>query len=460
MRVSRIPIRNLRRVALFALGAVLSFSPPARAKIDLVTLPPRDSSELTIYNQEDLTLVRERRTTTFAEGLNRIQFSWAGTLIDPTSLEIAFPGSDSGAFTVRDVSYPANTENLLIWNIEARASGPADIEISCFTSGLSWSADYVLTADPAEENLRMEGWVRVYNNSGEDYVNASTRLLVGEINLVEKIAELARRGIAGRELEEAEKQELRRAVAEAPMATTVELGADMGSLRRTAPKEIQKQGVSEYFLYSIEGRETIQNRWSKRLPSFQAQDVPFEVSYEYNDRKYGDQVVLFYKFKNDEEHELGAEPLPDGRYAVYRENDGGGLAFVNSTSLKYVPVGEDVELNLGNDGLVTLEKKLMDFERLNPEFNPATGAGDEGVLTGWDERRAWRFEFRNSRNRSVELKAVEHPTGDWSIETSEDYRKVASDEIEFERTIPALGTLAIEFDLVTRHGSRANRETR
>ena len=47
----------------------------------------------------------------------------------------------------------------------------------------------------------MTGYVRVTNNSGEVYDNAQTRLVVGKINLVEKIADLARRpppGISGR----------------------------------------------------------------------------------------------------------------------------------------------------------------------------------------------------------------------------------------------------------------------
>ena len=43
-----------------------------------------DTVQLTIYNSEDLTLVRETRTVTFKKGVNPLQFSWANTLIDPT----------------------------------------------------------------------------------------------------------------------------------------------------------------------------------------------------------------------------------------------------------------------------------------------------------------------------------------------------------------------------------------
>ena len=38
------------------------------AKIDLVTLPSRDTVQLTIYNSADMTLVRESRALTLKEG--------------------------------------------------------------------------------------------------------------------------------------------------------------------------------------------------------------------------------------------------------------------------------------------------------------------------------------------------------------------------------------------------------
>ena len=59
----------------------------AFARINVVTLPARDSVQLTIYNSADLTLVRETRYLTFRKGLNKLEFSWANTLIDPTSVE-------------------------------------------------------------------------------------------------------------------------------------------------------------------------------------------------------------------------------------------------------------------------------------------------------------------------------------------------------------------------------------
>jgi len=71
------------------LWAGLMTAGAAMGKVDLVTLPQRDTVQLTIYNSADLTLARETRGLVLDEGANRLQFSWENTLIDPTSLEMS-----------------------------------------------------------------------------------------------------------------------------------------------------------------------------------------------------------------------------------------------------------------------------------------------------------------------------------------------------------------------------------
>jgi len=73
---------------LLFIVSCLCLAGSAYARINVVTLPGRDSVQLTIYNSVDLTLVKETRQLTFRKGLNRLEFSWANTLIDPTSVEL------------------------------------------------------------------------------------------------------------------------------------------------------------------------------------------------------------------------------------------------------------------------------------------------------------------------------------------------------------------------------------
>src|SRR5439155_22372676 len=144
-RISRFGFRILAcppytRIFLACLALLFSqFS--ALGRINVVTLPGRDSVQLTIYNSVDLTLVKETRVLTFRKGLNRLEFSWANTLIDPTSVELrAVTHPDE--LDVLDVSFPARVSNTLEWRIKSDFAGEVQIEIRYFTSGIRWSADY------------------------------------------------------------------------------------------------------------------------------------------------------------------------------------------------------------------------------------------------------------------------------------------------------------------------------
>src|SRR5262245_51583604 len=262
-----------------ALSVLLYFfaASSTHARINLVTLPGRDSVQLTIYNSVDLTLVKETRFLTFRKGLNRLEFSWANTLIDPTSVEFrALTHGDE--VEVLDVSFPPRVANTLEWRINSEFAGEVQIEIRYFTSGISWSADYVAEANKAESLMNFAGHVRVNNNSGEDYENAQVRLVVGVVRLVEEIAALARAGRPG------PLTLLAPAAAMPDASAKVALYQEVDRLQeraKDAPRQVIKEGLSEYFLYTVEGRDTIPNGWSKRMPSFKAIEVPIISYYKY-----------------------------------------------------------------------------------------------------------------------------------------------------------------------------------
>src|SRR5512138_3271376 len=187
---------NLRTALAAVLMLALLGISSAIARINVVTLPERHSVQLTIYNSADLTLVKETRLLTFRKGLNRLEFSWANTLIDPTSVEFkALTHGDE--VEVLDASFPPRVANTLEWRISSEFAGEVQVEIRYFTSGIKWAADYVAEAAKNEKLMDLAGAVKVTNNSGEDYENAQVRLVVGVIRLVEKIADLAQQGKPG-----------------------------------------------------------------------------------------------------------------------------------------------------------------------------------------------------------------------------------------------------------------------
>ena len=98
-------MKPIRLLPPLLVALALALTPAASARISVVSLPGRDSVQLTIYNSADLTLVKETRVLTFRKGLNKLEFSWANTLIDPTSVEFrALTAADQ--VEVLDVSFP------------------------------------------------------------------------------------------------------------------------------------------------------------------------------------------------------------------------------------------------------------------------------------------------------------------------------------------------------------------
>src|SRR5881275_2378395 len=141
------------------LATLLLGAPLAEARINVVTLPDRDTVQLTIYNSVDLTLVKETRHLTFRKGLNKLEFSWANTLIDPTSVEFRAL-THATDVDVLDVSFPPRVTNALEWRINSDFAGEVQVEIRYFTSGITWSADYVAEVTQTEKLMALGGFVR------------------------------------------------------------------------------------------------------------------------------------------------------------------------------------------------------------------------------------------------------------------------------------------------------------
>jgi hypothetical protein len=441
----------MKRIAI-ALMILMAMTGIGRAKVDLVTLPTRDTVQLTIYNSADMTLVRESRALTLKDGANKLQFSWANTLIDPTSLEM-LPKANANKIDIANLTYPPRVRNLGLWNIDSGVSGEVPVEITYLTSGLSWRAFYMGTLTEDEKTMRLKGYVRVTNNSGEDYENAQTRLIVGKVHILDQIAELARRqypyGRPGQvpmppAMPAPMEEDTRRA-----RAVMEKVAGAMPS----RPKEVKKEGLSEYFLYTIEGTETIPNGWSKRLLSFDVDKVPVINLYKYEEERYGPSVVRFLSFKNDEEHKLGETPIPGGMLKVYRGvGDQGHLSYTGQSSFKYIPVDEDVELNLGPVANLVVEPKLMDFKTENYRFDR------RGNVSGWDEIHTFKIEVRNTREINVKVEIKRNfNTQYWDIDYSGDFgefEKVDLDTVKFTLDLQPRSAREFEYVLRTYHGDR------
>jgi hypothetical protein len=418
--------------------------------VDLSTVPKRNSVQLTIYNSEDLTLVRETRTVTFKKGVNPLQFSWANTLIDPTSVDLKFL-TNAHKLDVLDTTFPHDKPQQLFWNVQSEIDGEATIQITYFTSGITWSADYVLLAGKDEKRLSFDGFVRVTNNSGEEYEDAQVRLVVGTINLVEKIAQLAHIPVTELGLlDNGRKDELRkRAIRELPESLPEARTGAMAPRAPPAEKQIIKEGLSEYFIYTVEGTETIPNGWSKRMRSLQAAAVPVKIQYRYRPVEYGDQLVRMYLLTNNEESKLGTSPLPDGVVRLFRDNGRDGLSYLTQQTVKYIPIGDKIELNLGPDPEVIFEWIKLKTHRSDIWFQvngvnvfhkldePGFRAEPNMAVVGWDDHEVYTQRIRNYTARPIDVEIRRTLPGHVVFRSRLDPKLHDFQTVEYTTTVPA-----------------------
>jgi hypothetical protein len=368
---------------------------------------------------------------------------------------------------VLDTTFPHAKPQMLYWNVQSELDGEALIEITYFTSGISWSADYVCIADRAEKEMALEGFVRVSNGSGEEYEDAQVRLVVGRINLVEKIAELARITVQqverlGEEKRAVFKAEaLRRVLSEAPE------GAAGAAPRPEEPKQVAKEGLGEYFIFTIEGTETIHSGWSKRMRSLEAAAVPLAIQYRYRPAEYGEQLVRMYLMRNDKQSKLGSTPLPDGVVRVFRSNGRDGLSFLVAQPIKYVPIGERIELNLGRDPEVIFElikhrtwrdavwvqvQGVGIYRRVD---QPGVQIEVNSSVAGWDEHALFGQRVRNYTARPIELEIRRSFPGDVLFRSPLTARNHDYQTVEYTAAVQPGEKVDLPYEVVQRQGHNA-----
>lgn len=423
------------------------------AKIDIVTLPTKKDTKLIIYNSADLTLVREKRYLNLQKGINNLEFSWENTQIDPTSIDIQILDKKEKV-TVKELKYPSGKKNSATWKVISEINGATPIEISYFISGISWSASYIGSLNETETSMDFEGYVKIINNSGEVFNNAEIQLVVGKINILDKISKLSGRDYPygspeNKTLSRRKEAKRSRLVGKAKNQLVVETA----SAARRKPKKIKKEGVSEYFLYSIEGTTSIKNNWAKRLPLFTTKNIPINKFYKYEESEFGEKVISFLEFKNDKKHNLGNTPLPEGRVKLFRKvNKGKSLKYVGATDTSYVPLGGKVKFELGESKKVFVESKVRDYKKQNIVFD------DDGDVNGFDEMQEFNLQITNLKDNPIDIKIIKNmPNRYWDLVNKENpgsYEKIDQSSFKHNLEIKANSKKNIIYELTRFHGVR------
>jgi hypothetical protein len=342
---------------------------------------------------------------------------------------------------VKSAIFPPRLSNTIQWQVEAESPGEQSLEVSYFTSGLTWDANYIAVMDEAEKIMSLKASITISNNSGEDYENAQTRLIVGDVKLVEEVRELAAEAGLKEDLslKRAEERALRARAPAAPVAKAVEKYAYFAAAE---PGVAETQAVSEYYMYVLKGRDTIKHEWRKRKLSFVVDETPIKTVHKFGE--YGASVARFYHFKNDEEHNLGKEPLPEGNMRIFVKDESGAISsYIGQVDVEFSPVGKEIKLYMGPDPEVKVKKRQMNIRRVNLEFDEK-----EKQLVRFDTERECTFEIQNYKSEEISLEIKENLGRDWEIlSSSHDYEKKDAHSIEYKLKLPVGGKDMVRYEV-------------
>jgi hypothetical protein len=299
----------------------------------------------------------------------------------------------------------------LVWTLENRGADAQRVEASYLTNNVSWSADYVLTVARDEKNADLDGWVTLTNGSGVEYHNAKLQLVAGEIHQTTL-------PMNGRVMEKA-------MIAPAP----------------AAEPQFSQEAFSEYHLYTLERRTSIENNESKQISLLSGTGLSVDKrlvvegqTYYFRNRQgmgnaVPETVKVYYRFKNEQGNGLGM-PLPAGTVRVYQAESNGGTQFVGEDRINHTPKDEQVRIYVGNAFDVVCERKQTDYQKIS---------GDTFEME-------YQITLRNHKDADVTVDVREPVGGDWQVLNS-NYKpaKLDSSTIGFEIPVAKNGTATLDY---------------
>jgi hypothetical protein len=308
---------------------------------------------------------------------------------------------------------PANLYDrpTLLMSLENSGSAKQKIESSYLAGNLSWNADYVLTVERDDKAADLDGWVTVVNNSGTAFHNARLQLVAGDLNRLP----------------------------EATRYRAAEMMVPAASAK--AAQQFQQESFSEYHLYSLGRRTSVEDKETKQISLLEGTGVPVEKLFVVNGQNFyyhnaqnpgsplKDPVMVFYKFKNEEKAGLGV-PLPAGSVRVYQKDSKGGLLFIGEDHIDHTPKDEFLTVKIGNAFDVVSERKQTDYKSLGS--------------------RTWEMEFeitlRNHKDTPVTVQVNEPIGGDWEMQSSSyKYTKTAAFAAQFSVPVKANGESVLKY---------------
>jgi len=364
------------------------------------------------YVGREVTLMRNRTVdgTTRQEEVKALLLSYNQAPVWKIGNEIV---TGIGADHIRFPELPETlySRPTLIWTVQNDGAAKHRVEASYLAQRLAWNADYVLTVARDDKAADLNGWVTLVNNSGTAFKNAKLQLVAGDLNRVRQ------------QLGKMRDEMMQARVAEAPAAN------------------MTQEAFSDYHLYTMGRKTTINNAQTKQVSLLEGTDVPVikryvvegQQWYYHNQRHPGspikDLVQVYYQFKNEEKSGLGI-PMPEGTLRVYQQDSKGGVQFVGEDRIMHTPKDETLNVKIGNAFDVVCERNQIDFQRISSNV--------------------YEFEYeitvRNHKATAVSVEVNEPIGGSWRmLRSSHEWEKTAAWAAQFKVPVASDGTAVLKY---------------
>jgi len=359
---------NTKTKSAIALLVILGIGSSAFARIKLVALPERAATVIRLDNPR-ATLIEEERVLTLQKGLNKVDFSWKGVSIDADSIRLRAIDNPENV-TLLSVSYPPN-EAALVWDINSVGDYAETVRISYLLSNIDRLITYKAIADKAETFVDLKSYLVLRNFSGEDFAKARVLLDYGE---------------------------------------AFEQGID---------HEETKQ-----MLFLKSPKVPITKVWK-----FDAAKLPWDPE-KLENQNVG--IPVSYRIVNEAKNNLGEFALWGGKARLFQDDGHESTIFLGEDVTGLVPVGEKMELYIGDSRDIVVTQRKMQDTRV------VTHKNNRGEIVLYDTNEQITAKIENFKDSPATLTMIQHIPGQWDMESCNmKYEKKNANTLEFEIQLPA-----------------------
>ena len=298
----------------------------------------------------------------------------------------------------------------LIWTVDNEGAARQRVEASYLATRLAWNADYVLTVARDDKAADLNGWVTLTNGSGTAFRNAKLQLVAGDLHRVQ--------------------QQIGRMV-----------DAMKSRAANAAMEQMAQESFSEYHLYTLGRKTTINNNQTKQVSMLAGDAVPVVKRFVVDGQNYyyqnvqhpgapiKDLVAVYYQLRNEQKNGLGI-PMPAGNVRVYQEDSKGGVQFVGEDRIEHTPKDETINLKIGNAFDVACERSQVDFQKIS--------AGVYEV--------EYAITLRNHKTTAIAVEVNEPIGGTWRmLRSSHEWTKTAAWAAQFKVPVAADGAATLKY---------------